>query len=165
MEDITIPRQEGLLRMFSARHEFPNDWYRFFNPEDVNAEIQTLKLNLTKERFPFLLLGKDFAIESMELILNFKEYEYVKDYKNGQALPISIADSSPLPFTSNPKFGNMPYLLLNFQEQIPTSIELTVAEDDVENIPKSLRQTVESHERLKKDAIDDLFIILRYSAT
>ena len=29
INDTSIPPEEGLVRMFSARHEFPNEWYRF----------------------------------------------------------------------------------------------------------------------------------------
>ena len=71
INDTSIPPEEGLVRMFSARHEFPNEWYRFFNPDTDDAESQKLKLDLTMERFPYLFRGKEISIESGRAFLKF----------------------------------------------------------------------------------------------
>ena len=46
----------GTARLFSLRHEFPNDWYRFLNPEGDSD--QELVIHLQKEHYPFFIRGK-----------------------------------------------------------------------------------------------------------
>ncbi len=47
-----LSKTEGLFRMFSLPHEFPNEWHRMFNPES-DAGNQILHMGNLKERFPF----------------------------------------------------------------------------------------------------------------
>ena len=49
-----LSKTEGLFRMFSLPHEFPNAWHRFLNPVP-DTEIQLLELGDLKERFPFFV--------------------------------------------------------------------------------------------------------------
>jgi hypothetical protein len=42
--------QDGLLRMFSLKHEFPNDWYRFLHPADT-ADARACTLTSRKSGF------------------------------------------------------------------------------------------------------------------
>src|SRR5262249_16386296 len=65
------PPQDA-LRMFSLRHEFPSEWYRFLHPPDTEPK-QTMTLNLTAERFPFQLRGKTIQISKVELFLKWKD--------------------------------------------------------------------------------------------
>ena len=44
------------VRLFSAKYEFSNDWYRFLHPTD-NQTGQLLALSLVPARFPFQLQG------------------------------------------------------------------------------------------------------------
>lgn len=59
-------KDKGLMRIFSARHEFPNEWYQFLNPA-LTTDDQVLNLNLTKDRFPFFVQGNTIKISSFEL--------------------------------------------------------------------------------------------------
>ena len=45
-EIISLSRQSGLLRLFSLRHEFPNEWQRFINEKSTDFKIE-------KGRLPF----------------------------------------------------------------------------------------------------------------
>ena len=47
------PPSAAGVRFFSAKHDFPSDWYRFLNPPALATE-QDLNLKLTLDRFPFL---------------------------------------------------------------------------------------------------------------
>ena len=47
-----LSKTDGLFRMFSLPHEFPNEFHRLFNPEP-DAENQVLHLGNLKEIFPF----------------------------------------------------------------------------------------------------------------
>ncbi len=65
-------------RMFSAKHEFPSQWYRFLHPSDEQpideaTEAQSMRLDLTQERFPFQLRGKSIEFNSVRLFLKLKD--------------------------------------------------------------------------------------------
>jgi hypothetical protein len=57
----------GLVRVFSIRHEFPNEWYRFLHPLDESGD-PTLRLTLSRDRFPYVLNQKGITLDRMELI-------------------------------------------------------------------------------------------------
>lgn len=61
--------QSGLARIFSLRHEFPTEWYRFLNPPAGAAAIQTLTMTLAKERFPYLVQDRINSISSIEVLV------------------------------------------------------------------------------------------------
>ncbi|MBE9128304.1 MULTISPECIES: neuraminidase-like domain-containing protein [unclassified Coleofasciculus] len=67
-----LQQTEGLWRMFSAKHEFPTQWYRFLHPSD-EATAQSMRLDLTQERFPFQLRGKSIQFNSIQLFLKLKD--------------------------------------------------------------------------------------------
>ncbi len=62
----------SLARLFSARHEFSNEWYRFLHPADL-ATNQILRFDLIAERFPFQFKDWRIGINSLHLFLRLKE--------------------------------------------------------------------------------------------
>jgi hypothetical protein len=60
-----LSKTEGLFRMFSLYHEFPNECHRLLNPEP-DAEHQILHLGNLKERFPFF--AQSSLINSVEIV-------------------------------------------------------------------------------------------------
>lgn len=75
-----------LVRLFSARHEFPNEWHKFLHPKDTDKE-QTLQLGLTSERFPFQFQTKTIKISQMELFVKLQE---TLDYEDAQPLRFDL---------------------------------------------------------------------------
>ena len=79
-----VDAKAPLARLFSARHEFPNEWHRFLHPASETGD-QNLTLALTKERFPFLFQGKTITINKIELFIKsdkidtFKSFPQLKD--------------------------------------------------------------------------------------
>jgi hypothetical protein len=166
-----LPAQEGLTRLYSARHEFSGEWHQFLTPPDT-ASGQTLSLELSKERFPFQYRGRDIHISQVELFLTFKSEETTKLYSAGTALNVSLTapdgttESDAL--TSLGAFLNgVPHELLEFDGAGLGLWTLAVAEGDIERIAPELRYSVTvngiKHHRLKADAIQDLVIVCHYS--
>jgi len=90
-----FPKQNNLVRLFSLRHEFPTEWYKFLNPLSADAS-QNMLLALTKERFPFQYLGRKISVSQVDLLLKFKDiYDSQQfttgtplgDFVNGQGAP------------------------------------------------------------------------------
>ncbi len=156
--------------MFSARHEFSNEWYRFLHPTDM-ATDQTLLLDLTMERFPFQLRGKTLLIDAVNLFLKLKggfTYDdgkalaFVLKKEDGTELPASLFKIAGSPIT------NLPYAEpLQGQSGDLGKWSLEIKEDDVKKFDAALRQTVKvngrDRTRLNPDAIKDLVVVCQYS--
>jgi Tc toxin complex TcA C-terminal TcB-binding domain/Neuraminidase-like domain/Salmonella virulence plasmid 28.1kDa A protein len=70
-----FPLQNNLLRLFSLRHEYPTEWYKFLNPPGgtgSGSSPSSMQINLGNERFPFQFRGKGTPnITQAELIAVF----------------------------------------------------------------------------------------------
>jgi Tc toxin complex TcA C-terminal TcB-binding domain/Neuraminidase-like domain/Salmonella virulence plasmid 28.1kDa A protein len=101
-------KDTGLARMFSAKHEFPTEWYAFLNP--AAGADQVLTLNLTRDRFPY------FA--SVAPSLKLKQIELVADTSLAAINKITVAPAPPAPptlnFTKDGIYGNMLRLILDY---------------------------------------------------
>jgi len=164
----------GLTRLYSARHEFSDEWYRFLTPPDA-APGQTLSLELSKERFPFQYRGRDIHISQVELFLTFKADDATKLYReHGAALKISLTPpggtaasgslASLLAF-----LNGVPYGRLDVGGSGLGTWTLGIADADIAAIAADLRHSVTVggavHQRLKADAIQDLVLVCHYSIT
>ncbi|HEV3115356.1 MAG TPA: hypothetical protein VGY99_33150, partial [Candidatus Binataceae bacterium] len=88
-------KQPNLVRYFSLRHEFPTEWYQFFNPTIASAtQPMTMPLSLTLDRFPFRFRGRKLAISQCELFLRLRD-EYPPSL-NSSSTPLSDFGSSAL---------------------------------------------------------------------
>ena len=175
--------QPDLLRMFSLKHEFSGDWYRFLHPADAAAPSQKMSLNLTIERFPFQFRGKQIKITAMELFLKWKDISDpvfksdgtpLGDYKAGSPLTLKITSpsgDSPQPpplLQSDPAFLNgLPHEYIDFNTQ-PQDIGSWILEalaTDVQKITSSLRSDgTTGPARLKGELIEDVVMLAHYSA-
>jgi hypothetical protein len=176
----TARNGEGFVRLFSARHEFPNEWYRFLNPTDLAAQQQILEFALEKDRFPLLFSNERFTItlRDIQLFLKLKggfSYEdtatlvFNKD-SNPQSPPkFTITDSpigtedSKLPFAIFPGISD--------QSPLPQQLKLEVRSTDLP-IPSTASETSwwkvvqvnnQNQSRLKAEAFEDIFVVCHYS--
>src|SRR5262249_3767395 len=89
LQKIRLAEQKsGLVRLFSARHEFAADWYHFRNP-DTPGGSQTLTLPLDKERFPFVFRDKLDTLTRVELYIKLRP-EVFDTYKAQLVLPFPV---------------------------------------------------------------------------
>ncbi len=158
-------------RMFSAKHEFPSQWYRFLHPSDEATEAQSMRLELTQERFPFQLRGKSIQFKSIQLFLKLKDTTInppqsidlfvtkpsaAQDELNNQNTITPQNDSTDLvtlhkvTLEPNSAFGNLLY-----GEDMPSSEgfgsrSIKAKKDDMTSI---------------QDAIEDIILVCHYSVT
>jgi hypothetical protein len=163
-----------LMRLFSARHEFPNDWYRFLHPTDQTATSQAMTFDLSIERFPYLFRGRSIAPASVDVFLSLADAAVATSYQQeGAPLAVTLtpgSDPSLSPVTlasADNLFGGTPWANVQADLSVPTSLQVTVAEDDVKKIAVGLTEQVPAggHTRLKADAIDDLVLVVHYTVT
>jgi hypothetical protein len=63
----------GLSRLFSLRHEFPTEWYRFLNQVDRADGSQSLEFKLTHDRFPLPFRDRTIRINGADVFLKLKD--------------------------------------------------------------------------------------------
>ncbi len=172
----TSAASTDLLRLFSLKHEFPTEWHRFLNPSDF-AAAHTLTLTLTPERFSFLLRGKRIALEAVTLFLKMADdFNYVA---NGHNLTIHLTQNSqeqgePGRFgTAGSPITGLPFAKVDITSgDIPRTLVFEVLESDLPTAKateatwwQSVNVNGVDHTRLRPKAIEDIWIVCRYSAT
>ncbi|MEP7304388.1 MAG: neuraminidase-like domain-containing protein [Acidobacteriota bacterium] len=84
--------QMPLSRFFSARHEFPSEWYRFFHPANAGDD-QVLSLHVGAARFPFFAQGRTLVVENIQVFAQVtapNSYTLVIADKNALAVNFSL---------------------------------------------------------------------------
>ncbi len=64
--------KEGILRMFSAKHEFSNEWAKFLSSEGEEA-LPILELDLNESQFPYIFRDKEITLNTAHFFLKLKE--------------------------------------------------------------------------------------------
>jgi hypothetical protein len=161
-------------RLFSAKHEFPDAWYRFLHPGDSET-MHVLDLDLARERFPFRFRSSkmELVLHSMTIFLKLKE----GINKAGNDLRFALApDLFPDP-NEDGKHVLKPhgdFHALSTQDfkqgQVqdpPSTWTVTVAEGDIQNVAELGREVKingQTRWRLNPDAVEDLWVHVKYSA-
>jgi len=182
----TATGNPGLTRLVSFRHEFPTEWYNFLNPAETK-DGQTLEFVLSQERFPFLFRREKIQIQKLDIFLKIKN-EFLDDYQSEDALALDITPPGPPPIpkevptpvptpvptlvSNKSELSGLPHAEKDFVNVFDKARDLgkwslVIKEDDIKKIAASLQITTAAgtvnHARLKRSAIEDLFIAFRYS--
>jgi len=166
----------SMARLFSVKHEFSTEWYRFLNPTEPaeGADIKyNLNLKLTPDRFPFVLRGKNISVKSMKLFLKLKDgFDYADDKPFATHADDDENSSASSFLTTGSPIEELPFRQLTNVGSVPISFFQQVRESDLPSTAASDKtwwQTVKINDadrtRLKPSAIDDFWILCEYSAT
>jgi hypothetical protein len=187
-------KQVDLRRLFSLKHEFPTDWYKFLNPPD-NANSQSIQIGLGIDRFPYQYRGKKVQISQVEILLKLKDIHDPSIYKLNPDEPTPLGDYaaggigtalrlylSPPVSTGAPTLstalnslssflGGLPYGSVPFGTGNPPGLGywlLTAQNADIAKIALSLQNQVTSggtlYQHLSAAPIDDIVIVCHYTA-
>jgi hypothetical protein len=136
------------LRLFSLRHEFPSEWYRFLHPADT-ASSQTMNLALTGERFPFQYRGS-LLISQIDFYLKFKLLSDQVIYFSGSTLNLHLT----APVISNVStgsfvrggdaIGGLPFASVGPLSPDLGQWLLEFTDSDVQSIDPALQTTVQA---------------------
>jgi hypothetical protein len=179
----SIPTQTNLQRMFSLRHEFSTEWYKFLHPADT-ATAQSMTITLRNERFPFQYRNKTIKISQAEIILVFSTPQFQANYASGGPISLYLGPpvAGPPPnanvsLASNQQLlGGAGYKLLPSPGKptppgpgAPPSWILQAQGTAVAAINPSLQNNFTSggvtYYHLNPAAIDDIFLICRFTAS
>jgi hypothetical protein len=175
-------------RLFSLRHEYSSDWYRFITPVDANATSQALTLDVPIERFPFRFRGWQIKVTEIEVIMPLQDFkdstgktiEALKDYRPKpltvnlsflNASGVAVASISQK-LTSTPILDGTPYLHWGAPalapQAVPTRFRIEVQESDVLQLAPTLRTQVPppvGRNRLKAEMIEDIIVLMHFTAS
>jgi hypothetical protein len=135
-----------LMRMFSAKHDFPGEWHQFLHSEQED----TLEINLNKNRFPFQFKDKTITIRQIDLYLKLKEEENTSSFAVKVISPNGDTVTGEA-HTFNPSAIGLPQVVIELSQQ-PHEVgdsskwKIVAQEGDLE-------------------MVSDMFIVCRYTVT
>ncbi len=166
--------RKGLYLRVSARHDFPDAWARFMNPDADKA--QTLSLDLPKDRFPFFLQERKLKVDSVQVLLQLAEGKnpagtgtdtWIDTYAKGDKLNVTLAPPAGTEqngdLASSPHlFKGQPSLTLPSAHVVGASSgwTLTATRTAIEKIALGIR-TVDK--RLAPGVVEDLQLVFHYT--
>ncbi|HEY9817671.1 MAG TPA: hypothetical protein V6D20_17975, partial [Candidatus Obscuribacterales bacterium] len=138
-----------LMRMFSAKHEFPGEWHQFLHPEQEDTP-HTLELNLNPERFPFLFQGKTVTINRTTLYLKLKEADTAPDavISSVTLTPPDAQSGNGISFDSATPDHPLPWAQVDSESEVTNSSTWTLTAEDV-----------------TPDQLEDIFVVCQYSVS
>ncbi|MPZ29475.1 MAG: hypothetical protein GEV13_00500 [Rhodospirillales bacterium] len=168
---ISAGEMEGLTQLFSARHDFPNQWHQFLHPVAA-ATAQALRLDLGEHRFPFMFKGRTISLTAMHLLLKPRRGFALGD---GGSLAFTLTREGGASFDSawqpaGSLVTGLPYAnpFAAQGHELGTWI-IEVTENDVSSLPAPLRTSVDAgdatHQRLNPEAFDDVLVVVQYGVT
>jgi hypothetical protein len=134
-----------LMRAFSARHDFPTQWYQFLNPS--LGSTQQLIMDIT-QRFPFFTNGLNIKISDVVLVADIPvtAVNTPNLYLSGTKL-----SDAPITFGPDPQYGSMQYSTTPCRDTVGTWSILNNTNGTPPTNP------------LTNSDITDLFVIFYYS--
>ena len=163
------------MRLFSAKHEFPNEWHRFLQPQDTDDKQVKyyLQLELALEWFLFRFRGKTITINKVKLFFKLKGGFAFGD----QPLSFSLTrgdTAEPLQFqTSGSPIAGLPFAApSDAPSEMPSTWALEVQESALPNPAAASESTwwqevtIDGATRthLRPEAIENIWVVCQYSA-
>ena len=161
-----------LMRLFSARHEFPAPWHRLLHPDAASGE-NILELEITRERFPFFTQDETVQIQVGSIAI-LAAYNSAVEYKVQLTPPLPVEDplgiSDPLNNNNQNLFtlstsGNYGDLHEDIKDVSQQTIALTDPEDREKTTWKLKMRKSSNHQdfkSLEEGEVKDIFVILGY---
>ena len=166
-----VSSQPALQRMFSLRHEFPTEWYKFLNPPST-ATGSSMTITLGKDRFPFQYRSAAPKITKFEFAVLCAD-GLVATYTDGGQLALQLeppgTNAPPLNVSlrsSKPLLAGAPYGSVaapQAQSSANTPPNWTLQFDGTKNQSVNLQFLNSAKNAINPAAVDDIVMICTYS--
>lgn len=152
---------QGLLRLFSLRHEFPGEWHQFLNPTS-SGNNNTMVWQLTQLRFPYLFHSQKLVLKAIDIVIKVKPDFAETHNKSNLKLKLTAGETSIFENhelddwpTATPPFPGLLHAKKTFSDNGTTpigcwSISAWLNNSDVIS-------------RLDPNSLEDFMIIYQYS--
>jgi len=147
--------------MFSMKHEFPTEWYRFLHPNSADSE-QILTFTVGKERFPFFAQDRDIAVKKVDVFAKCaKDEDYIM-VLSCVNLGGDIVTSSEITMPQSDVYGNLNKVTLNENDAGLALDELNIA-GEIKFKVKSSSATDFSSLSTDPEEVDNMYLVFHYS--
>lgn len=156
------PKQSNLQRCFSLRHEYPTEWYKFFQSAagaTGTTPTSSMQINLSTDRFPFQYRGKTIDITRAELFVVLND-----SISSGLDFSLSAPNSATIVQLSaarNPNLGNARYFSTTTTP--PKQVPATLGGPDCWIL--TLQWPDDPSQPPITDTITDIFLLCEFSPT
>jgi peptidoglycan hydrolase-like protein with peptidoglycan-binding domain len=186
---VLSPSEDGaselnLVRVFSARHEFPNEWHRFLHSPSGHS----LTLNLSADRFPFYFRNTATRIHEVALYLKLKPVagegysngepfkfrlwspdaiEAAANSQNAAVEPDAVSFQMISPVPPSPSDQQIEHFLpkattIAGEDKSPGTWRLDVDTSDLSQTDAYWLKTIGNEKRLDPGVVEDVLLIVRY---
>jgi hypothetical protein len=155
--------KRGLYRMFSAKHDFPDEWYQFLHPPDGAAAQPVLELRLPRDRFGFALADRPVKVQRAAVFVQLAPgvaYNEADRTTLSLVPPGRTATAVALAGVGT-ALGGLPAGAVSYGGGVPVALDETAAAWTVQPtvISAVLARVVGGQARLDPDKIADLGIL------
>jgi hypothetical protein len=153
-----------LVRMFSIKHDFPNEWYRFLHPPVAGAS-QIISLTLQPDNFPYFTRGNKLSGKQIDILVQSTKtgtYQANATWVDNQntAAPVTLTGIN---LTANALYGGMQTAIINAYDggskqpdiDLLSALSLGIAGLDSGGNTHPIATN--------PDELDDVFIVLHYA--
>jgi hypothetical protein len=154
---------DPLVQMFSMKHEFSSEWYKFLHPAAVGGD-QILNFRLNKERFPYFVQDRNVIISKLELLTKCTTvgtYVIVLSYTNLDGEPIESAALSAGPSSI---YGGLNKLTIDESEESVALVELDLAREMSLKVRRFAAPDFKSLVTNPPE-LDEMFLVVHYKLT
>ena len=141
---LRLVEENGLLQLFSLKHQFPNKWHRFLHPATEN-EPQRIELQISSDRFPFMFHENEIAVDTEKFFMKLKGGEVLS--LTSSTLSIDGGTAEELNFETE---NGMPIAKAN------KAFSLAQGEKKV------LTLEILADTPLSSDSVEDICLVLKY---
>jgi hypothetical protein len=149
----------GLTRMFSLKHEYSGDWYRFLNPPATQTG-QNISIQNDSEKFPYVFHDYTIKITDVDLcvVVNPSSIKSTTTLKVKLTYP--SGSSSEVTAINDGTLEGMLFVTIPSLTEDTGEWKIEISEDA---IPSELETDSDGHKRLNSELVTDIILICRYS--
>ena len=151
---VTGDNAPGLYQRVSARGEFPTEFHRFLHPS-VEADPQTLALDLTTSHFPYLFKNRDIVVENAAIVVQMAD---AFAGASGSGTTFTLAHpggEAAVDLGTAASMGNLRVVALDDLSSAPGEWALTVS-----GVGGDL---ADEADHLNADAVEDIIVVVHFT--
>ena len=151
-------------RLLSLKHEFPTEWYRFFNPSGGGE--QELVITLKPEHYPFFMRGK-LGMAKLKKLDVFIESSQDNNFESKELKVVNVdlaTDAKAVEVTEVPEYAlaGTKKKVYHFDSSSVAGDPLNAGADPLGDVRFKLKlRTADDYKSLTDDKIDDLYFLFQ----
>lgn len=151
-----VSATQPLMRMFSMKHDFSTEWYKFLHPPVAGSD-QILSLTLRKEHFPFFTKDRGIQVDKIDVLMKANRTGDYKMKFNANGNPISTATEISMPESIT--YANMQKATLDSNAGVASINVYQPLTFSFKHVSDSDFHSIDTN----PDEISDLFVVFYYS--